>query len=487
MLGEWPVEGEQAGLAISHGLWQTMFGSSPDVLGTPINTGLPGVITAVMPEGYHLMDPDTGIWAYQPDENLAGALRSPNRLFTLIGRLKPDVTVDEAQAEMNRMARVVSDEFPETHEGWGLRVEPLHDAYVGGLGQSLWVFQGAVFFVLLIACANVGVLVVSHAASRQRELAVRAALGAGRWRLGRQLLTENLLLSFLGALVGLALAWGGVRVLSASGLDGFPRLANVTLDWTVIAFAAGVSLVTGFVFGVFPALHVSRPDFGAVLGEGSRGSSAGVSHQRLRNAFVVGQVSLALTILIVSGLMVRSFVQVNGIGVGFSPTDLTVLELPFARGHYRNTGENTASGGFLVEFDSGFTNISERVVDRLRTVPGVVSVTATATPPLGGVAPRVSVILEGEVLGSAEQTARSVEWYPVGGDYFETLDVPLVRGRTRRRFRQRGSGPRRRRRRGSGRTAGQRIEDPVTAHASSSSNGPSGSRLGFCSMTVVWG
>lgn len=430
MLGEWPVEDEDVGLAISYGLWQQMFGSSPDVLGTPMNTGLPGVITAVMPEGFHLMDPDTGIWAYQPDENLAGAPRSPNRLFTLIGRLKPEVTLGEAQAEMDRMAKVISDEFPETHEGWGLRVEPLQQAYVGGLGQSLWVFQGAVFFVLLIACANVGALVVSHAASRQRELAVRAALGSGRWRLVRQLLTDNLLLSMIGALVGIALAWGGVRVLIASGLEGFPRLSDVTLDWTVIVFAVTVVLVTGVVFGVLPAIHVSRPGFGASLREGGRGSSGSVSHQRLRNAFVIGQVSLALTILIVSGLMLRSFVQVNGIGVGFNPSNLTVLELPFARGYYRNAQTNTPSGGFLVEFDSRFTDMSERIVDRLRSVPGVRSVSATATPPLGGPAPRVGVRLEGEVLRSSERTARTAEWYPVGGSFFDILEVPLLRGRS---------------------------------------------------------
>lgn len=430
MLGVWPEESQEVGLAISHGLWQRMYGGTPDILGTSLYTGLEGVITAVMPEGYHLMDPDTGIWAYQADDNLARALRSPNRLFTLIGRLKPDVTIGEAQAEMDRMAGVISDEFPETHEGWGLRVEPLHDAYVGGLGQSLWVFQGAVFFVLLIACANVGALVVSHAASRQRELAVRAALGSSRWRLVRQLLTDNLLLSFLGAMVGIVLAWVGARSLAASGLEGFPRLEEVSVDWAVIVFAAAVALGTGVVFGALPALHVSRPDAGAVLRDGARGGSGGPGQQRLRNAFVIGQVSLALTVLVVSALMLQSLVRVRGIGVGFDPKDLTVLELPFARTYYRNTGENTASGGFLAEIDAGFTDLSERIVEEIRTVPGVRYASATATPPLGAPAARVSIGLEGEVLSASEQTARSVEWYAVGTDYFETLKLLLVRGRT---------------------------------------------------------
>jgi putative ABC transport system permease protein len=360
---------------------------------------------------------------------MARAQRSPNRLFTLVGRLKPGVAIDRAQAEMDSLTQRISDEFPETHLGWGLRVESLHDAYVGGLRQSLWVFQGAVFFVLLIACSNVGALVMSRAATRQKELAIRSALGSGRWRLVRQLLTDNLLLSLLGAGLGVGLAWFGVRALVTSGLEGLPRLAEVSMDWRVLTFAGLTALGTGIIFGVLPALHVSRPNLMKVLREASGRSSPGVGQQRLRTAFVVGQIALALIILVASGLMLRSFALINAAGVGFNPADLTVLELPFPPNFYRNTGENTAAGGLLVEFDSRFVDESESIIQRLSTLPGIRSVAATSTPPLGGPAPRVGVSLEGEALSPSEQTGRRAEWYPISTDYFETLEIPVLRGR----------------------------------------------------------
>lgn len=429
LLGDWPPR-DPNGIAISYGLWQRMFGGSPAVLGTTVDlVNVTAPIEAVMPQGYHLMNPDTGLWIYQPDENLARATRSPNRLFTLIGRLKPGVTIGQAQAEMDSLAQVISKEFPETHMGWGLKVESLRDADVGGFRQLLWMFQGAVFFVLLIACSNVGALVISRAAARHKELAIRSALGSGRWRLVRQLLTDNIVLSLLGAALGIGLAWVGVRVLVASGIEGFPRLAEVSMNWRVVAFTGLTALGTGIVFGVLPGLHASRPNLMDVIREESRGSSGGLGRQRFRAAFVVGQVALALIILVAAGLMLRSFALINAAGVGFNPAGLTILELPFPRSYTRNTGANTAAGGLLVEFDSRFTDDSEAVIERLSSLPGVRSVAATATPPLGGSPPHVGVRLEGETLLSSEQTARSVEWYPVSSGYFGTLQIPLVRGR----------------------------------------------------------
>jgi predicted permease len=428
LLGTWPDE--PFGLAISYELWQRMFGGSPEVLGSQLNVGLGStVIQAVMPEGYHLMDPTTGIWIYHPDEDMARARRSPNRLFSLVGRLKPGVTIEQAQAEMNRLAKIVSDEFPETHLGWGLKVESLHDAYVGSYRQSLWIFQGAVFFVLLIACSNVGALVMSRAAARHKELAVRSALGSGRWRLVRQLVTDNLLLSFLGGALGIGLAALGVRALAAFGIEGVPRLAEVGLNWRVVTFTGLTALGTGIVFGVLPGLYVSRPNLMEVLREAACGSSQGMGQQRFRTAFVVAQVTLAVVILVAAGLLLRSFALISAAGVGFNPSGLTVLELPFPTRYYRNTGENTSAGGLLVEFDSRFDEKSEAIVQRLSAVPGVRSVAATATPPLGGRAPRVGVRLEGEALLPSELSARSVEWYPVSSGYFGALEIPVVRGR----------------------------------------------------------
>jgi putative ABC transport system permease protein len=276
----------------------------------------------------------------------------------------------------------------------------------------------------------VGALVMSRAAAQRKELAIRSALGSGRWRIVRQLLTDNLLLSLLGAALGIFLAGVGIRVLAASGIEGFPRLSTLSMDWRVVAFAGVIALGTGVVFGVLPGLHVSRIHVVNVLRESSRGSSDGLGQQRFRAAFVVGQVALALIILVVSGLMLRSFALINASGVGFNPSDLTVLELPFPRTYvHRNTGQNTSSGGLLVEFDERFANDSETVIRRLSSLPGVRAVAATVTPPLGGSAPRVRVGLVDEPLMPSDATARTAEWYAVSSGYFDTLEIPLIRGR----------------------------------------------------------
>jgi putative ABC transport system permease protein len=429
LLGDWPPK-DPDGIAISHRLWQRLFGGAANVVGSTVDLGVViAPIEAVMPESYQLLNPDTDAWVYQSDEALIRAARSPNRLFTLVGRLKPGVTIDAAQSEMDNLAAVIGRDFPETHLGWGLKVESLRDASVGGWRQLLWIFQGAVLLVLLIACSNVAALVMSWAAGRQKELAVRSALGAGRWRLFRQLLTDNLVLSALGAAAGTWLAWLGVGGLVASRIEGFPRLAEVSMDWSVVGWAGLMAFATGIVFGVLPALHVSRANPIAALREEGRGSSGGIGKQRLRSAFVVGQVSLALIILVSSGLVLRSFALINAAGLGFDPANLTVVELPFPRTYNRNTGENTPAGGLLVEVDARFAADSEAMLARLSSLPGVRSAATAATVPLGGSPPRVAVHLEGETLSPSEQTARNVEWYPVSTAYFETLGIPVLRGR----------------------------------------------------------
>jgi putative ABC transport system permease protein len=201
------------------------------------------------------------------------------------------------------------------------------------------------------------------------------------------------------------------------------------MEWSVVAWAALLAFGSGIVFGALPALHVSRVNLTAALREEGRGSSSGKPKQRLRSAFVVGQVALALIILVASGLVLRSFALINAAGVGFDPADLTVLELPFPRTYNRQTGQTTPAGGLLVEVDSRFAEDSEAVVERLRRVPGVRSAAAAATVPLGGSPQRVAVLLDGETLSPSEQTARRAEWYPVSSTYFATLRLPVLRGR----------------------------------------------------------
>jgi len=433
-LGRWPT-GEDAAkgfhVVISHGLWQRMFAESPSAIGAKIRTdALVATVSGVMPRGYQLLNPDTQLWVRQPDENLRTATRSPNRIFTLVGRLKPGVTIEQAQAEMSSLVLRVGEELPATHRGWGVRVESLREAYVAGIRKPLLIFQGAVCFVLLIACANVAGLMLAKAGARQKELAMRTALGSGRGRIVRQLLTESILLSIMGGAVGLAVAAVGIRAFEKATPPAFPRLGEVALDVPVLAFAALVSLGSCFIFGAAPSLHASNIDVMDLLREGRR-HSASLWRQRLRSSFVVTQIALALVLLIGSGLMIRSVMRLNTVQFGFNPDSLITVQIPFSRSFYHSVPGtwNTPSGGLLVEFDSRFSELSERIRERLASVPGVESATAAVTTPLGEVPRRINFVRQGEQVNPAERDLWSAEWYPVSSDYFSTLKIPLLRGR----------------------------------------------------------
>ena len=275
------------------------------------------------------------------------------------------------------------------HQGWGLTIDSLREVYVGYLRQPVLVLQGAVFLLLLIACANVGGLLLSQAVARQKELGVRAALGSSRNRILRQLLTENVLLSCAAGVLGVVLAWAGLRAFVNTGLSAYRDLQNVTLDWTVIGFAVVVSLATAVLFGILPALQLSRLDVVEVVRDAGRGATAGPTRSRLRAAFVVAQVALALVLLVATGLLTRSLLRLNAVDTGINPERLLALEIPMPRALYRNTSANTAAGGLLVEFDSRFSDVTERLRERFASVPGVQSVAATTPPPLGGTPRRV--------------------------------------------------------------------------------------------------
>ncbi len=434
MIGRWFVfedTGMYVQVVISHKLWQTMYAGASDVIGKEIYLdGGPATIVGVMPPGYQTLNPDVDLWRFQSDENLANALRSPNRLFNIFGRLKPGVTIEQAQAELNPIAEPLGQEF-EMNRGWSIRVDSLRDAYVGYLRQPLLILQGAVFLVLLIACANVAGLLLAQGAARQKELAVRATLGSSRGRIIRQLLAENLLLSLTGGMIGSALAWAGLRALVNTAFASNPDLHGATLDWTVVAFALAVSGCTGVVFGVLPAIQIARPDLMQVMRESGRSLSAGSARSRLRSAFVVSQVALALVLLAGSGLLIRSLIRLNATDPGLDPRKLVAIQIPFSRTFYHGVPgvRNTAAGGFLVEFDSRFSQLSERVRDRLAQVPGVESATAAVTPPLGAAPRRLGFTRDGRSVSESEQGAWNGEWYPVSASYFDVLRIPIHRGR----------------------------------------------------------
>jgi len=429
ILGRWFAKADDSlNVVISYGLWQRMFGGSPDVLGKKLILDLAvASIVGVMPAGYQTLNPDIDFWRLQTDENLANALRSPNRVFNLFARLKPGVTIEQAQADMSSLAGPLGEQY-EMNRGWNIKVESLREAYVGHLRLPLLVFQGAVLILLLIACANVAGLLLAQANTRQKELAVRTALGSTRARVVRQLLAESLLLSLMGGLAGVALGWAGLEMFKTLAPSVLPGGIRLTMDLLVLGFGLMLSLATGLIFGTLPAVHISRPDLMGILRESSRSTTGGAFRQRLRGAFVVSQVALALILLIGAGLLTHSLLRLNMAQPGFSPHGLVTFQVPFSRTLYRGAG-NTPTGGLQVEMTPKFNVLTERVRDQVANIPGVEAVTFAMTPPLGGAPRRFPFSKDGQILGSAEQEAWTAEWYPIGAGYFQTLKIPLIRGR----------------------------------------------------------
>jgi putative ABC transport system permease protein len=431
MIGRWfRPDDRETGVVISHGLWQRLFGGRRDILGQTMRLDAwRGVVIGVTPPGYQTLAADVDLWIQQPDEDLARALRSPNRLFNIFGRLRPGVSLEQAQAHLRTLEQPLGRELP-MHEGWALVIDPLREVYIGYLQQPVLVLQGAVFLLLLIACANVAGLLLGQAVSRQKELCVRAALGSARSRILRQLLTENILLSSAACLFGIALAWVGLRTLVNTGLSAYRDLQSVTLDWSVVGFAVLISLTTALVFGLLPALQLSRLEVADVMRDGGRTGTMGPARGRLRDAFVVAQVALALVLLVATGLLARSLFRLNAVGTGINPAGLLAVQIPMPRAMYVNTGGNTPAGGLLVRFDNRFSDLTERMRARLAIMPGVQSVAATTPPPLGGTPRRVLFRRTSSRVLADDRDPWSAEWYAISPDYFETLQIPLRTGRT---------------------------------------------------------
>src|SRR5262245_24965953 len=284
-LGRWPNADDdfnESFIVISHGLWQRKLGGTADVVGKKLLLDLgTATITGVMPPGFEVLNPDAEIWIRQPIQGMLP--RSPNRIFTAIGRLKPGVTLQQAQDELSAIAPRFTEQVPEVHLGWGLRAESLHDVYVGRIRKPLLILQGAVFFVFVIACANVGGLLVAQGVTRRKELAIRSAIGSNRWRIVRQLMVETVLLALIAGVLGLILAWAGLRTFTRFAPPDFPRLNEVSIDAQVFGLALLASLATGMVFGSLPSLQVSRLDLIDALCGTSRSASAGPQRQRLRS------------------------------------------------------------------------------------------------------------------------------------------------------------------------------------------------------------
>ena len=406
-----PGEDQQGGakvVVLNHKLWKQRFGSDPNVINQTVRMNDQSfTVIGVMPALELVPDVLVPI-------DMRGELRKVGKhSHQVIGRLKPGVTLDQAQAEVTRVAQQVEQEFPGASRGHGIQIVGLHEQVTGSAQLPLLTLFAAVGFVLLIACANVANLLLSRAASRQREMAIRTALGAGRWRLIRQTLTESLLLGVLGGGLGLLAAVWLVTLLSKVTAVNIPRLDNISIDNRVLVATFGFSILTGLLTGIAPAWRNSEPRLYQWIQEGMRGSF-NPGRRRMSSTLVVAEVALAVVLLVGGGLMLKSFVQLLRVNPGFEPNHVMRIDLALPDLKYRQPQQRTA-----------FYN---ELIGRLQSLPGVESVGATTQTPLSPGDNWTAFAIEGRPdppEGMQQQAATRA----VTDDYFRTMQIPLRKGR----------------------------------------------------------
>src|SRR5215510_12519959 len=371
IMGRWFTQAEDHGdaekvMLISYDLWQRRFNGTPDILGKRLRVAdfggndSPSTILGVMPPGFVFANAKSDYFV--PLRATGRGRRSPARNRDVVARLKDGVTVAQAQAAADQLAREFGEQSPQ-NKGWGIRVVPLDESMLGGnLRSAFQILQGTAGLVLLIACANVGGLLLAQGVTRQRELAVRTAIGSGRWRIVRQLLTESVVLAALGAVVCLVVVGLGMSALLKWLPLWLPRLNDVSLSPTVLTFTAVVSLLTAIVFGMLPALHSSRLDLSAAFKAGDRSATSSAGKLRLRSAFVVLQVSTAFVLLTGAGLLINTLVRLTNVDTGLDPRNLTTLEMAFTgRGFFNATGNITPIGSLEFELSPRINTVVNQI------------------------------------------------------------------------------------------------------------------------------
>jgi predicted permease len=438
-------------VVLSHAFWQRRFGGDPGaVVGSPI--GIDGTsyeVIGIMPEGFRYPQ---GVELWFPMQRGGGAETGRgNNNFFVIGRLADGISIETAQAQVDGVAARIAAEYPQTKEGWGMRLEPLHQRFFGDIRPVMMMMMGAILLVLLIVCANLSSLYLAKVMSRQNELAIRQSLGASPMGVARQLVFESLILALLGAGAGIGLAALSTQFLRT--LSILPRMQSIGISGPVLLVTIVAAIVTGLLIGVVPALHGARVQLGASLKEGSRSSTSGGRGMKMRSVLVVAQVALSLMLLIGSGLLIRSMLQLYQVDPGLKAEGvLTVdLELPGARYSSPETREAVLND----------------LLQRLRALPDVVDAgAADGLPPFGGPYNRVRPVDQPpETVSPANDATRRI----VTDDYFKTLGIPLLAGREL--------------------TAGDRLgTPPVTVVSQALANGlyPKGDALGSI-LILPWG
>ncbi len=409
------IRGRHRVTILSHGLWQRRFGGDSAIVGRSVSfDGIQYTVVGVMPKSFEsLLAPGAQLWAplgYEP--SLPFACRTCHHLRE-VARLNPGISPERARTELDLLFSRLVAEHPTEYSGVGMYVVPLRSQVTRDVRPALLAVLGAVGFVLLIACANVSGLLLGRALQREGEFAIRGALGAGRGRVVRQLLTESILLGLVGGAAGALLAWGGIRGLVALGPASLPRLSAISIDARALGFTAALSIATGLLFGLVPALATARPDLFTALRPGGRHS--GQRSRRLARAvLVVGEVGLALMLLVGAGLLMRSLGKLLAVNPGFEPKGLLTMEVQTTGARY---GDNAATWAFF-----------DRAMDAVKAVPGVEIAGWTSQLPLGGDFDRYGVQIEGKLLANPED-APSADRYAVSADYIRAMRIPLRRGR----------------------------------------------------------
>jgi putative ABC transport system permease protein len=395
---------------LSAALWERRFGADSALVGRSISlNGRPYTVVGIMPPPHQFPD-DAQLWVTlsRPRTERRGM-----NFLNVIGRLRDGVTAEAAHAELVGIAGRLAAQYPDDNRDWSASVVPLREDEVGEYKTVLALMMGAVGFVLLIACANVANLLLSRAAARHREMAIRAALGAGRLRIVRQLLTESVLLALGGAVLGIVIALWGVDLIVAAVPADRPFWMVFTIDQRVLAFTAAVALGTGLLFGLAPAWQVTRTDLHDSLKEGSRGAGTGGGRQRLRHTLVVAQVALSMILLVGAALMIRSFLRLQRVDPGFDRQNMLASTVVLSGQRYDST---RARAGFF-----------EDLLSRLRALPGVTGAAASQAPPLSGSGSTSTFTVEGQTVQTGEQPEGN--WQAVTGGYLTLLGVPITRGR----------------------------------------------------------
>jgi putative ABC transport system permease protein len=402
-------------VVLGYGLWQRRFGGARDILGRSITLdSQPYTVVGVLPSGFELLQPADIFLPFTPWAKTLPDDRNWHPGIFPIARLKEGISREQARTEMVGITKRLEEQYPIYNTGTSADVVDLQEQLVKGVRPALLLLLGAVAAVLLIACVNVANLLLARAASRGREVAIRTSMGASRWRVTRQLITESVLLSLAGGVLGLLFAWASLGPLLKLSATSLPAVFAVSLDRWVLFFTLAVSLVTGLLFGIVPALRTAKLDLRETLNESSRGSTAGPGHHRIRGALVAGEIAMAMLLLVGAGLLLRSFSRLQDIPPGFQADHLLVADLPLSLTAYAKPEQRF--------------QFFDRMVERVKSLPGVRSAGAASFLPVSG----GGGLLHFNIYGRPPKSPHdyiATGYRTITPNYFETLGMPLEQGR----------------------------------------------------------